>query len=102
MVKQTVSFNIKPLFSNVLVKPLEAETKTAGGIYLPENTQEKPQLGLVMAVGDGEVTTKGEKKPMTVKVGDKVVYKKWAGNDVKVNNQEWTVIEEKEILAVVK
>jgi len=99
---ETAKFNIKPLFSNVLVKPLEAESKTAGGIYLPETTQEKPQIGIVMAIGDGEVSPKGEIKKMTVKVGDKVIYKKWAGTEVKVGNAEWTVVEEKEILAVLK
>ena len=99
---KTATTNLKPLFSNVLIKPLEAQEKTAGGIYLPETAQEKPQMGLVMAIGDGEVSPKGEKRPMSVKVGDKVVYKKWAGTEVKVGSEEWTVIEEKEILAVVK
>ncbi|OGH12695.1 MAG: co-chaperone GroES [Candidatus Levybacteria bacterium RIFCSPHIGHO2_01_FULL_40_10] len=95
------STNIKPLFNNVLVKPLEAEGKTAGGIYLPETAKEKPQVGIVMAVGEGEVTPKGESRRMTVKVGQKVMYKKWGGNEVKVGNEEWTIVEEKDILAVV-
>ena len=93
--------NIKPLFNNVLIKPLEAEGKTAGGIFLPETAKEKPQAGLVMAVGDGEVTPKGEVRKMTVKVGDRVMYKKWGGNEVKVGNEEWTIVEEKDILAIV-
>ncbi len=95
------STTIRPLFGNVLIKPLEAEGKTAGGIYLPDSVKEKPQVGLVMAVGDGEVTPKGEVKPMTVKVGQKVMYKKWGGNEIKVGNEEWTIVEEKDILAVV-
>ncbi|HVZ67459.1 MAG TPA: co-chaperone GroES [Patescibacteria group bacterium] len=93
--------NIKPLFNNVLVKPMDAEEKTAGGIYLPETSKEKPQVGLVMAVGDGEVTPKGDKHTMTVKVGDKVMYKKWGGNEVKVGHEEWTIVEEKDILAII-
>ena len=97
-----IDMNIKPLFNNVLVKPLEAEEKTAGGIYLPESAKEKPQIGLVMAVGEGEVTPKGEKRPMTVKVGQKVMYKKWGGNEIKVGNEEWTIVEEKDILAIVE
>ena len=100
MSKQTNS-TIKPLFNNVLIKPLEAVEKTAGGIYLPESAKEKPQEGVVMAIGDGEVTPKGEVKKMTVKVGDKVMYKKWGGNEVKVDNAEWTIVEEKDILAIV-
>ena len=93
--------NIKPLFNNVLVKPLEAEEKTTGGIYLPESVKEKPQIGIVMAVGDGEVTPKGDKRPMTVKTGQKVMYKKWGGNEIKVENEEWTIVEEKDILAII-
>ncbi len=92
---------IKPLFSNVLVKPLEAETKTAGGIYLPDNAKEKPQIGIVMAVGEGNITPKGEREKMVVKVGDSVMYKKWGGNEVKVGNEEWTIVEQKDILAIV-
>ena len=92
--------NIKPLFNNVLIKPLEAEEKTAGGIYLPDTAKEKPQIGLVMAVGDGEITPKGDVRKMSVKVGQKVMYKKWGGNEVKVGNEEWTIVEEKDILAV--
>ncbi len=97
----TTNSAIKPLFNNVLIKPLEAEGKTAGGIYLPETAKEKPQVGMVMAIGDGEVTPKGEIRKMTVKVGEKVMYKKWGGNEVKVGNEEWTIVEEKDILAVV-
>lgn len=93
--------NIKPLFDNVLVKPLEAEVKTASGIILPDSVQEKPQIGLVMAIGDGHVNPEGKVLPMTVKVGQKVMYKKWGGNEVKVGNEEWTIVEQKDILAIV-
>lgn len=96
---QTIS-NIKPLFSNVLVKPLEAEEKTASGIILPDTVKEKPTVGLVMAIGEGNVTPKGDKEKMVVKVGDKVMYKKWGGNEVKVGNEEWTIVEQKDILAI--
>lgn len=101
--------NIKPLFANVLVKPLEAEEKTSGGIYLPETAKEKPQVGIVMEVGPEHKTeggarhmdAEGKYTPIAVKVGDKVMYKKWGGNEVKVGNEEWTIVEEKDILAVV-
>lgn len=95
----TKILNIKPLFDNVLVKPLEAEAKTASGIILPDSAKEKPQIGLVMAVGDGKVV-KGVKQPMVVKVGQKVMYKKWGGSEVKVGTEEWTMVGQEDILAV--
>ncbi len=94
--------SIQPLFGNVLIKPLEPETKTASGIILPDSVKEKPTVGLVMAIGDGDVTPKGEKHPMVVKVGQKVMYKKWGGNEVKVGNEEWVMVDQKDILAIVK
>jgi chaperonin GroES len=99
---KTSSLNIKPLFGNVLVKPLEAEERTASGIVLPDTAKEKPQTGLIMAVGDGDVTPDGKKVPMIVKVGQKVMYKKWGGNEIKVNNEEWMLVEQKDILAIVE
>jgi chaperonin GroES len=93
--------SIKPLFGNVLIRPVEAETKTASGIVLPDSVKEKPQAGIVMAIGDGDITPKGERQPMMVKVGQKVMYKKWGGNEVKVENEEWTIVDQKDILAVI-
>ncbi|HUD44928.1 MAG TPA: co-chaperone GroES [Patescibacteria group bacterium] len=93
---------ITPLFDNVLIRPLQAETKTAGGIILPDSAKEKPQIGEVMAVGSGHVGPKGEVRPMTVKKGQKVMYKKWGGNEVKVENEEWMIVKEDEILAIVE
>ena len=101
-VKVSEKSTIKPLFNNVLIRPLEAETKTAGGIFLPDNAKEKPQMGIIMAVGDGEVTPKGERYEMVVKIGQKVMYKKWGGNEVKVNGQEWTLVDQKDILAIME
>lgn len=101
MAKQTQTA-IKPLFDNVLVKPLDAETKTASGIILPDTIKEKPQMGVIMAIGDGEVTPKGEKKPMVVKVGQKVLYTKWGGNEVKIGHEEWKIVKQTDILAIVE
>ncbi|MDP2649888.1 MAG: co-chaperone GroES [bacterium] len=95
------TMNIKPLFDNVLVKPLEAEAKTASGILLPDSVKEKPQIGLVMAVGGGATNNDGKLIPMVVKVGQKVMYKKWGGNEIKVGSEEWMLVEQKDILAVV-
>ena len=89
--------NIQPLFNNVLVKPLEEEQTTASGIVLPDSAKEKPQKGEIMAVGPG-----GKDAPMAVKVGDTVLYKKWGGNEVKVGSEEWMILEQKDIMAIVK
>lgn len=101
--------SIKPLFDNVLVKPLNAEQKTASGIVLPDSAKEKPQVGEVMAVGPGNGCGDCEGcegrgcTQMYVKVGDKVLYKKWGGNEVKVvGSEEWMILEQKDILAIVK
>ena len=94
--------NIKPLFDNVLIKPLDAETKTTSGIYLPDSVKEKPQMGMVMAVGSGGVNNEGKKTFMVVKAGQKVMYKKWGGNEVKVGTQEWLLVEQKDILAIIE
>ena len=97
-----VSFKIKPLFDNILVKPVDAEEKTQSGIYLPETSKEKPQVGELMAVGDGAIDEKGNKVPMIVKIGMKVMYTKWGGNEVKVNNQEWKLVKQSDLLAIIE
>jgi chaperonin GroES len=93
--------NIMPLFDNVLVKPLQAEEKLPSGIILPDTAKEKPQMGEIMAVGPGAIDEKGNLVKMVVKVRQKVMYKKWGGNEVKVNGEEWMLVEQKDILAVV-
>lgn len=97
-----VGKNIKPLFDYVLVAPLEGETKTPSGIVLPDSAKEKPQVGEIMAVGPGGLTEDGKTIPMMVKVGQKVLYKKWGGNEVKVESQEWLLIEQKDVMAIVE
>ncbi|MBI4098141.1 MAG: co-chaperone GroES [Candidatus Levybacteria bacterium] len=93
--------NIKPLSDNVLIKPLEAETKTPSGIVLPDSAKEKPQMGQVMAIGPGSVNDQGKLIPVNVKKGQKVMYKKWGGDEVKVGNEEWMIVKQGDILAVV-
>lgn len=102
MAKAAATTTVKPLFDNVLIKPIDAEVKTATGIYLPDSAKEKPQVGLVMAIGEGHVNPEGKVLPMVVKVGQKVMYKKWGGNEVKVNSEEWTIVEQKDILAIIE
>ncbi len=94
--------NIKPLFDNVLVKPVKAETKTAGGLYLPETSKEKPQIGEIVAVGTGVYDDRGNLIPMIVKVGQKIMFKKWGGDEVKVGNEEWKLVKQTDILAIVE
>lgn len=101
--------NIKPLFDYVLVKPLEGESKTASGIVLPDSAKEKPQIGEIMAVGPGKNCCgeccgdeKCETDEMVVKIGQKVLYKKWGGNEVKVGHEEWLLIEQKDVMAIVE
>ena len=94
--------NIKPLFDNVLIKPVQAEPKSAGGIYLPQNVKEKPQVGEIVSVGTGVYDDKGNLIPMIVKVGQKVLYKKWGGDEYKVGNEEWKLVRQTDILAIVE
>jgi len=97
-----VKNKIQPLFDNILIKPLEAQAKTASGIILPDTAQEKPQMGQIVAIGPGKVTPKGEKELIVVKVGQKVMYKKWGGNEVKLNSEELILVEQKDILAIIE
>ncbi len=93
--------SFQPLFDNALIRPLEPETKTPSGIILPDSVKEKPQIGEVMAIGPGHRNPEGKVLPMVVKVGQKVMYKEWGGQKVKVNNEDWMLVEEKDILAIV-
>jgi len=94
--------NIKPLFDYVLIRPLDEETKTPSGILLPDTAKEKPQVGEIMAVGTGGITDEGKISPVLVKKGQKVLYKKWGGNEIKVGPEEWLLIEQKDIMAIVE
>lgn len=92
---------LKPLADRVIIRKLEAEEKTAGGIVLPDTAKEKPQQGEVLAVGPGKLDEKGTRQPMEVKVGDKVLFAKYSGTEVKIDGQEYTILSERDILAVV-
>jgi len=97
-----MKINIKPLSDNVLIKPLVADQKTASGILLPDSAKEKPQVGQIMAIGTGLITPEGKTLPMNVKVGQKVMYKKWGGDEIKVENEEWMIVKQSDILAIVE
>jgi len=93
--------NIKPLADRVVVKPLEQDEAKVGSIYIPETAKEKPQEGKVVAVGPGKVSDTGEKVAMEVKVGDKVLYGKYSGTEVSVDNVEYLIMRESDILAII-
>lgn len=92
--------NLRPLGERVIVRALPQEEKTKSGIYLPDTAKEKPQQGEVMAVGNGKVTDDGKTIPMNVKTGDKVLYGKYSGTEVKIDGEEFLIIKESEILAI--
>lgn len=92
--------NLRPLGDRVVIKPLPKEEMTKSGIYLPDTAKEKPQEGTILAVGPGRVDEDGERIPMDVKVGDRVLYAKYAGTEFKVDDDELLIVSEKDILAV--
>ena len=95
--------NLQPLGDRVVVKPLEPEEKTKGGIVLPDTAKEKPQEGKVVAVGKGKVSEGGSKQPLEVKVGDKVLYGKYSGTEVTTKDgDELLIMREEDILAIIK
>ena len=92
---------IKPLDDRIVVRALEAEEKTAGGILLPDTAKEKPQKAKILAVGAGRLTDEGKRLPLDVKVGDTILYGKYAGTEVKWNGEELRILRESEILALI-
>jgi chaperonin GroES len=91
--------NVKPLSDRIIIRPLEAEQKTAGGIIIPDNAKEKPQKGEVVAVGTGKVADNGQKIEMTLKAGDKVLYGKYSGTEVTIDGKELLIMRESDVLA---
>ncbi|HEY9755528.1 MAG TPA: co-chaperone GroES [Oculatellaceae cyanobacterium] len=93
--------DLRPLADRVVVKKLDAEEKTSGGIVLPDTAKEKPQQGEVLAVGPGKRDDKGVLQPLEVKVGEKVLFAKYSGTEVKFDGQEFLILSERDILAVI-
>jgi chaperonin GroES len=96
-----MKLQLKPLADRVVVKKLEAEEKTAGGIVLPDSAKEKPQQAEVLAIGPGKIDEKGARQPMEVKVGDKVLFAKYSGTEVKIEGTEYVILAERDILAII-
>lgn len=93
---------VVPLGDKVLVKRLEAEEKTAGGIILPDTAKEKPKEGKVVAVGDGRMLDNGQRVALQVKEGDRIIFSSYAGSETKIDNEEYVIMSEEDILAIVK
>ena len=93
---------VKPLDDRVLVKQSEAEEKTAGGIVLPDTAKEKPQRGTVVAVGAGKLLDSGSRSKMTLKKGDEVFYGKYSGTEIKIDGDEYVILKETDVLAVIE
>jgi len=96
------SMNLRPLQDRIIVKRLEEETMTAGGIFIPETAKEKPQKGEVIAVGNGKKTEDGKVVPIDVKKGDKVLFGKYAGTEIKIDGQEYLIMREDDILGIME
>lgn len=93
---------IRPLNDRILVKRLEGEEKTKGGIIIPDSAKEKPAEGEVVSVGHGKVNDKGERTPLELKAGDRVLFSKYGGTDVKIDGEEYLIMREEDVLAVVE
>jgi chaperonin GroES len=93
--------NFRPLHDRVLVRRVEAEEKTAGGIIIPDTAKEKPQEGEVVAAGAGAKNEKGEVAPLDVKAGDRILFGKWSGTEVKVNGEDLLIMKESDILGII-
>jgi len=93
---------VKPLHDRVLVQRLEEEEKTKGGIIIPDTAKEKPQQGRVIAVGSGRLNERGERVPMEVKENDRVLFSKYAGNEIKIDGTEYLIMREDDILAILE
>ena len=94
--------NFRPLHDRVLVRRVTAEEKTAGGIIIPDTAKEKPQEGEVISVGPGTLNDKGELRPLDVKAGDRILFGKWSGTEVKLNNEELLIMKESDIMGVLE
>ena len=95
-----MSISLTPLEDKIIVKQAEAETQTASGLYIPDNAKEKPQQGEVLAVGPGRRDDKGERIPIEVKVGDKVLYSKYGGTEVHYEGEDYLIVGARDILAI--
>jgi chaperonin GroES len=96
------SMKVRPLGDRVLVKPLETGEKKKGGIIIPDTAKEKPQEGKVIAVGKGKITEQGKTLPLDVKVGDRILFGKYSGNEIKIDDEDYLIVREEDILGIIE
>jgi len=96
------SIRLKPLGDRVLVKPVEKKDEVRGGLIIPDTAKEKPQEGEVMAVGKGKITEEGKLLPMDVKVGDRILYGKYSGTEIKIEGQEYLIMNQDDVVGIVE
>jgi len=101
MIKERV-MKLKPLDDRIVIEQLEAEEKTPGGIILPDSAKEKPQIGKVIAVGPGALLDDGKRAKMSVKKNDKVLYAKYMGSDVEIDNEKYVILKESDVLGIIE
>ena len=94
--------NVRPLYDRILVKRMEEEVRSKGGLFLPETAKEKPAEGLVVAVGQGRLSEGGEVKPLVVKIGDRIAFGKYAGNEIKVDGEDRLILREDEVFGIIE
>jgi chaperonin GroES len=92
---------IRPLYDRILVKRVDEEEKTAGGLYIPDTAKEKPQQGVVVAVGNGKIQEDGSLRKLDVKAGDKILFSKYSGNDIKIDGVEHLILREDDVLGII-
>ena len=93
---------LKPLGDRIVIKVIEDTEQTSGGIFIPDSAKEKPQKGEVVAIGEGKLNDKGEREPIDVKVGDKILYAKYSGTDIKMDGVEYKILSIKDALAIIE
>jgi len=93
---------VRPLYDRILVKRVEEETKTAGGLFIPDTAKEKPQQGVIVAVGNGKLLDDGSLRKLEVKAGDKILFAKYSGSDIKMDGVEHMILREDDILGVIE
>ncbi len=98
--KEEAGLKIVPLHDRIVLKRQEAEGKTAGGIVLPDTAKDKPQKGTVVSVGDGHLTKDGKRHPLTLKVGDRVIFSSYAGDEIAIGDEDYLLLRESDVLAV--
>jgi chaperonin GroES len=93
---------VRPLYDRILIKRLDEESKTAGGLFIPDTAKEKPQEGMVVAVGSGKIQEDGKLRKLDVKAGDKILFSKYSGNDIKIDGVDHLILKEDDILAILE